>query len=529
MKFNLIYCHILLIFLTLMQSCNQKKDLKYANLVFDQSKQLTVKKGFTFQTEYNGIIQNERVLNYFYRSDTIYKIDIFANKILESIPLEKKIFYLQLPRFVISKTPGIGYITYTSYIEGAKGENVILKIDLTNGKTIEKKVFEHQILTGKDKSDDEKNSLAYFFSLTSFFVLNDRIVMDLGKYCSFASDDYLNLPHGADIDFEKDTINFHYIPDPMAGKGVLYPMVNSTYFINKSHKKNNIIYGFRYSPVVYLYDINTNEYIKYETRYSQIDTVIPTPKENFKSFVSSEKFYKNYQPVYDELYYDSIKNFYYRVFKLAVNDTNNVYEINFGRYGIAVYDTNFVKIAEGLIPSEYKKWIVQINDRFYLIRNDENGELYTLDNFDILFSKKNTEKQSLLKNKIKYNSWTQYLDELGLKGEQKLVVIPQSFCIGCVAKILSEELSFANEHGYKLLSFISEDELDKFQPLSLIKNNIITIVDTHKHKRYIKKFNDAHLIVIKDGELIVKEQLGLEQVDKIRYKILEIDKFMDRK
>lgn len=205
---------------------------------------------------------------------------------------------------------------------------------------------------------DSKNTLdpdkeAYIFNLYWGLIYHDKKLLMNMDAMNYGVGDTLyhtiKFPVGGHLDLEKNNFSVHSVHFP--GKpGDYYPTDFSIPHVCVGHN-GNLVYGFQNSPNLYEYDLNNDDLVTHKLKSSLIDTIKPMQLEKIEVFYERPES-DPLQGSFKAIIYDDVNYQYLHFANLPfVENASNKNYRNPIRY-VLVTDTNFNRIAEGIVPKD---------------------------------------------------------------------------------------------------------------------------------------------------------------------------------
>ncbi len=200
-----------------------------------------------------------------------------------------------------------------------------------------------------------------------------KLFLHIDSYINaFGEKDCKNVPIIGYIDTKADTfatLDIHY---PAVNFGQEFFPYEFKYFNSTIDDKANLILSFPYTPEMIVYNINDKTQKKVILKSKLVDTVY--------SFSNINEVDHNWQfnyPMYDAVYYDKYRKYYYRLLRLPK-------DYKTARFIVIVADSNFNYIGEGFVPHKDAPILIFTKDNFFTISLDGNKEIFSY--YDINFS-----------------------------------------------------------------------------------------------------------------------------------------------
>lgn len=365
-----------------------------------------------------------------------------------------------------------------------------------------------------------KDSLAMIVMWSSqleFF--SNRLLVLFESYASSLGDQEFvrsRYPVGGEVHLSRDTSFFQ--PHPVyhtSQVGQYYP--TSLERVNMAMGKNgDVLYGLRYSPRVYRYNLLDESLDSTEIHNSFIEEVKPLVLDSFVIHYDRPKF-DLHDGSYNKIVYDPFRNQFLRFIRIAAPEGMEINDLYKPEFGFYLLDSTLNKIGEGKVPAG-----LNIGSAFFT----ENGICFW-----------NSEKNKSVKGKFIFSEYEllqgqiddqdkQAPDQIasgptGLEAyierefpdmsrDASIVFLPvNKGCSGCkdflIQYFLDNDLSVTHPPLYMILAAENEkwldNELDKYGNTGELPEQIL-LDSTGKFQHYIDPyFRQARLLLWKNGSL----------------------------
>ncbi len=313
---------------------------------------------------------------------------------------------------------------------------------------------------------------------------------------------------------------------PFFKTGRYYYRLNSFSFLTISNK-NNPIYSFRHTPLLYEYDYKKNIIHKHRIKSVLVDTILPN-KEYKK------KMDDIYNAQYNTMYYDKYKKQYYRFVTLAAKENDIPFRKNNRKISMIVADLNFNVIGEGILPDNLSLLSVIISKDGIWFKNSKNKENITFELYTLNY--KEGTKQDLVKE---YNKKTDVDNKFGIspfmndifnisEKDAAIVIVPTDLgCHSCASTISKFYIDNQNLFKGKKLYFIIAG-LAKFTVDPFLKQNNIELkmpnlyIDKNgQYLNYFESFNNPRLLILENEKIKFDKVFSPSELIELEIKIKE--------
>ncbi len=338
----------------------------------------------------------------------------------------------------------------------------------------------------------------------------------------------VNLPYGGHYDLiDNKLITYNKLNHhPYFAQGRYYKRLYSSVFITMSNKKLPI-YGFRHTSIIYEYDYKKDVKHQHKLKSALVDTIKPDT-------VYMEKYVDTYNAQYNNFYYDKYRKIYYRFVTLAAKKDETPFRKNHRKISMLVADTNFNKIAEGILPDNLHSIPFLITKEGIWFHNSADKENITFDLYTLKY-KKGT-KQDLVKE---YNEKTEAENKDGVlpfmnnlfkvKAENSLIVIvPTDLgCHSCASTIskfyVENQTLFKNKNLYFVIAGIAKFTVDPFIEHNDLKGDMPNLFIDKKgeYLNYIEGFNNPKLLILENGKVKFDKVYSPSELIELEIKIKE--------
>ena len=227
---------------------------------------------------------------------------------------------------------------------------------------------------------------------------------------------------------------------------------------------------FGSEPILHQYNSKTEEIKKIEIPFSTIDPIVPYPDG------AKDVNYDPYKSQYWDLFYLPAKKHFIWTARVACdsNDSPLASDIMNFVYSFVVFDTDFNKLGEGIMPEGFGWNITPYKEGFLLLKRGSENREYTYFTYSISEGKANflTElinaRRARMNEKVKRlpenEAFLQYFKELiGEKAasHQKFIIIPDASCPSCVPLYANILGTYTRKLNEKSIATILVNNIDK--------------------------------------------------------------------
>ncbi len=388
----------------------------------------------------------------------------------------------------------------------------------------------------ENKKSLDPNNESYVFNVYWGLIYhNGKLLMNMDAM-NFGLGDSLyhskKFPVGGHLDLKKNNFSSHSVYFP-GRNGDYYPTDFSVPHVCVGHN-GKLIYGFKNSANLYEYNLKNDELDLHRIKSSMIDTIKPLQLEKV------EIFYKRpesdpFQASFYSIIYDEINQQYLHLATLPIDEEDSNSQNQSPIQYAVVTDTNFNRIAEGIVPKEVRISSDMKDKEGYFVWNrekmKEDPSVFIFDHYELQITHGNSSdlKKEIEETRDKTNSKQKggiksYVENNYQFAERSLVLFAplEHSCPSCsnfLIKFFKENqgtlkntklyLIIADSDGSMVNHHLSSHQLSRdFQNLYLDEKGLYMEYINHD-------YGQGRLFIVENGKISSEVIMDPENLDEL--------------